>query len=44
MKKERIIHLGGILVFYMILVFGVIALNARIEYIDEANRVVSLNN
>ena len=34
MKKERLMNLAGVLVFYLIIVLGVVALNARMEYLN----------
>ena len=37
MNKERVINLLGILLFYSIIVFGVIGLNYRVGQIKSAN-------
>ena len=44
MKKENLKYVGGILLFYILIVFGVVAINARMEYVNEISGVVSLNN
>ena len=42
MKKEYFINLAGILLFYSIIVFGVIALNARIGNVNNSINGVTL--
>lgn len=37
MNKEEIINLLGIILFYSLIVFGVIGLNARFEQINKKN-------
>ena len=39
MKKERFMNLAGVLVFYLIIVLGVVALNARMEYLNGGTNV-----
>ena len=43
MKKEMIKNLAGVVLFYLMLTLGVIAINARIEQTQDINPVVSLN-
>jgi hypothetical protein len=43
MKKETMRNLVGILLFYSIIVFGVIAINARLETIENEPQVISLD-
>lgn len=43
MKKEYLVNLAGILLFYLIIVFGVIALNAQAGNPNPANNGISLN-
>lgn len=43
MKKEMFQNLAGVVLFYLIIVLGVIAINARIEQTQDINPVVSLN-
>ena len=42
MKKEKIWNLVGILLFYSIIVLGVILVNARIEYLNQDNSGITL--
>lgn len=35
MKKEKMMNLAGILLLYIIIILGVIALNERMEYINQ---------
>ena len=41
MNKEKIINLLGILLFYSIIIFGVIGLNYRVGQIKSANEPVT---
>ena len=41
MKKEYLVNLAGILLFYSLIVIGVIALNARFEQINSTNNSIS---
>ena len=41
MKKEFIKDMAGVIIFFMLLVFGAMAMNARVEQINN-NSVVSL--
>ncbi|MBR4694373.1 MAG: hypothetical protein IKP07_06120 [Bacilli bacterium] len=43
MRKEMIQNLAGVVLFYLIIVLGVIAVNARMEQTQDMNPVVSLN-
>lgn len=43
MKKEYLVNLAGILLFYSIIVFGVIALNARVGNVGNTSNGISLN-
>jgi len=43
MKKEYLVNLAGILLFYSIIVFGVIALNARVGNTGNTGNGISLN-
>ena len=43
MKKEYLVNLAGILLFYSIIVFGVIALNARVGNLNNTSSGISLN-
>lgn len=42
MKKENVKNLVGVILFYAIIIMGVVALNARVEYLHETNNIVSL--
>ena len=42
MKKETLRNVAGILLFYLIIVFGVIAVNARLETIESNDTIISL--
>lgn len=42
MKKETMKNMAGILLFYIILVLGVIVINARMEYIAIEGNVAVL--
>ena len=44
MKKEYLVNLAGILLFYSIIVFGVIALNARVGNVGNTSNGISLNS
>ena len=43
MKKETMQNLAGIVLFYLIIILGVVAINARIEQTQDTTPVVSLN-
>ena len=43
MKKETMRNVAGILLFYLIIVFGVIAINARLESIESDTQIISLD-
>ena len=43
MKKEYLVNLAGILLFYSIIVFGVIALNARVGNTGNTSNGISLS-
>ena len=42
MKKETIRNVAGILLLYLVIVLGVIAVNARMEAIEAENTIISL--
>lgn len=42
MKNETIKNLAGVVLLYLVLIIGVIAINARIEQTQDINPVVSL--
>ena len=42
MKKETLRNVAGILLFYLVIVLGVIALNARLETIENEQTIISL--
>ena len=44
MKKEYLVNLAGIILFYSIIVFGVIALNARVGNLNNSSNGISLNS
>lgn len=44
MKKETIRNVAGIFLFYMLIIFRVVAINARIGTINEGVNSVSLGN
>lgn len=44
MKNICLRNLVGVLLFYAFIVFGVVIINARMETINEASKVVSLGN
>ena len=41
MKKEYMIDLAGIIFFYLIIVLGIIMLDARMEQINDVNNNIS---
>jgi len=43
MKKETMKNLAGIILFYAIIILGVVLVNARMGVINESNPVVSLD-
>jgi hypothetical protein len=43
MKKQYLVDLAGILLFYLVIILGVIGVNARFEQIYGNNNVPSLN-
>ncbi len=44
MKKETMRNMAGIFLFYLLIVLGVVAINARIGVINEGVTSVSLGN
>lgn len=44
MKKEMIRNVAGIMLFYLLIVLGVVAINARLETINNVGQSVSLRN
>ncbi len=44
MKKETIRNVAGVFLFYMLIILGVVAINARIGTINEGVTSVSLGN
>ncbi len=43
MKKERLMNLAGVLAFYLIIILGVVVLNARMNYLDNSSSNIILN-
>ena len=43
MKKEKLMNLAGVLLFYIVIVLGVIAVNARFEYLEQTNSSITLS-
>lgn len=44
MRKEMIRNVAGVILFYLLIIGGVIAINARMTSIAESNNTVSLGN
>lgn len=44
MKKETIRNIAGVILFYFLIIYGVISLNSRFEEINESNYSSSLHN
>lgn len=44
MKKETIRNMAGIILFYLFIVLGVVAINARIASISENTNTINFNN
>ena len=44
MSKEKVRNLAGILLFYFVMVAGVIAINARMEYVNGTSAVSTFSN
>ncbi len=42
MKKEKILNLAGILLFYILIVMGVVLMNARFEQLNQNSSGVAL--
>ena len=42
MKKERLMNLAGVLLFYSIIVLGVVLVNARFEYLNQSGTEITL--
>lgn len=44
MKKEIIRNIAGVILFYLLIIYGVISLNSRFEEINKNNYSSSLHN
>lgn len=44
MKNETMKNVAGIILFYMLIVFGVVILNARVSTTSEVKSTITLNN
>lgn len=44
MKNETIKNVAGIILFYLLIIFGVIAINYRLETIPESSNIAILGN
>ena len=42
MKKETLRNVAGIFLFYLIIILGIVAINARMGEINQSNPVISL--
>ena len=42
MKKEKFMNLLGVVLFYLLIIFGVILVNARMEEINNNNSIVEV--
>ena len=42
MRKEKMLNLAGVLLFYLIIILGVIALNERMEYLNQNYNPISV--
>ena len=43
MKKEKLVNLAGVLLFYSIIVLGVVLVNARFEHIEQTSSQITLS-
>ena len=41
--KKKLVNVGGIILFYSVIVFGVLLLNLRFTYLNEINNNVNEN-
>ena len=44
MKNETMKNMAGIILFYMLIVFGVVILNARVSTTHEVSNTITLSN
>ncbi len=44
MKSETIKNVAGVILFYLLIIVGVIAINYRLEYINETQNIVAFGN
>lgn len=44
MKNETIRNVAGVVLFYLLIVLGVVAINYRIETLNETGNTISLGN
>ncbi len=44
MKNETMKNMAGIILFYMLIVFGVVIINARLSTTTEVKSPITLNN
>lgn len=44
MKNETIKNVAGIILFYLLIIFGVIAINYRLETLPESSNIAILGN
>lgn len=44
MKNETMKNMAGIILFYMLIVFGVVTINARLSTTTEVKSPIALNN
>ena len=42
--NEKIMNLVGVILFYLVLILGVVAINARMESINNSENAISLEN
>ena len=43
-KSETIKNVAGVILFYLLIIVGVIAINYRLEYINETQNIVAFGN
>lgn len=42
--KKKLMNVGGIILFYSVIIFGVLLLNLRFSYLNEINSENNINN
>lgn len=42
MKKEKFLNILGVVLFYLLIIFGVILVNARMEKVNNNNSIVEV--